>query len=174
MSIPSCEVYTNAADLADITLFQDPTSDYQSMVVLCITQLPLLGILVSTLATPGQPISLAGREHGLRRTNLRKRAGHGGDRGSGCRAKAAATSSITSASVEATNQAASTATSASSATITASTASSSSSAAAPREASATGDVSAGGKALTPNGIKAGMTLCTGLEEFVGKLGWCYG
>jgi hypothetical protein len=28
--------------------------------------------------------------------------------------------------------------------------------------------------LTPKGIKAGITLCAGLEEFVGKLGWCYG
>jgi hypothetical protein len=41
--------------------------------------------------------------------------------------------------------------------------------------SASGGATVNGKAaLTPNGNKAGMTLCTGIDAFSGKLGWCYG
>jgi hypothetical protein len=41
--------------------------------------------------------------------------------------------------------------------------------------SSSGAATVNGKAaLTPNGIKAGMTLCDGIDEFSGKLGWCYG
>ena len=49
------------------------------------------------------------------------------------------------------------------------------SAIAPSASASSGNATVSGKAaLTPNGIKAGMTLCTGLDDFAGKLGWCYG
>jgi len=55
-----------------------------------------------------------------------------------------------------------------------SAASSSSAAPAAASSSVSGGASVAGKpALTPNGIKAGMSLCTGIDSFQGHLGWCY-
>jgi hypothetical protein len=142
------------------------------------TQCALLSALVSTLAEPNQSISLAGRRHGLRRSGLCNRAGRDGGRGSAHKAESSsASAAISPASVE--TPVASPATVAEPApAIAPTTAAAVSSVASPAASSGTpssGDTDTGGKsALTPNGIKAGMTLCTGLEEFTGKLGWCYG
>jgi len=134
----------------------------------------LLSALLSTLAEPNQSVSLAGRRHGLRRSGLCNRAGRDGGRGSAHKAESSSTSS-TSVKTQAT----STATVAKPvSTVAPTTPVAVSSAASPAVSSATpstNDTATGGKAaLTPNGIKAGMTLCTGLDEFTGKLGWCYG
>ena len=65
--------------------------------------------------------------------------------------------------------------SSSSVSITTSAAVASASAAASSSTSSNATASVDAKAvLTPNGIKAGMTLCTGIDDFSGKLGWCYG
>jgi hypothetical protein len=66
------------------------------------------------------------------------------------------------------------ATSSSASSLSSATATSSSAAASSSTSSNSTTSSDGKAALTPNGIKAGMTLCTGIDEFTGKLGWCYG
>jgi hypothetical protein len=147
---------------------------YTDLATLC----ALLSAVVSTLAEPNQSVSLAGRRHGLRRSGLCNRAGRDGGRGSAHKAGSSSTPAVPSpTSVD--TQVASQATVADPApTIAPTTAAAVSSAAAPAASPGTppsSDTDTGGKAaLTPNGIKAGMTLCTGLEEFTGKLGWCYG
>jgi hypothetical protein len=144
---------------------------YTHLTTLC----ALLSALLPTLAEPNQSVSLAGRRHGLRRSGLCNRAGRDGGRGSAH--SVAASSANPSTSVK--TQVASQATVAEPASaVTPTTAVAVSSAASPVPSSgtpSTSDTATGGKAaLTPNGIKAAMTLCTGLDEFTGKLGWCYG
>jgi cytoskeletal protein RodZ len=147
---------------------------YTDLATLC----ALLTALVSTLAEPNQSISLAGRRHGLRRSGLCNRAGRDGGRGSAHKS-ATSSSTVTTPSTPAKTQVASQVTAAelasTSAPTTAVPVSSVASPAASSGAPPTNDTATGGNAaLTPNGIKAGMTLCTGLDEFTGKLGWCYG
>jgi hypothetical protein len=146
---------------------------YTHFAMLC----ALLSALVPTLAEPNQSISLTGRRHGLRRSGLCNRAGRDGGRGSAHKAGSSSTSAaISPASVEtpvaspATIAEPAPAVAATTAAAVSSVASSAASSGTPASGAAIG----GKGALTPNGIKAGMTLCTGLEEFTGKLGWCYG
>jgi hypothetical protein len=204
------------ADCADFTLFTNPVAILSNMYTHFVTVLPLIVMVVSTLATP----DLAGRNHGLRRRGLSGRAwakqrirlqgkelfccisrfglisrgycsgrlfmlvwilligqATGGGSSSMEEASVAATSAVsavTSAiSVSATTALppASVTTPAASDTVTTSVPPAS----AVSSSTSDGSTSASGKAaLTPNGIKAGMTLCTGLDDFTGKLGWCYG
>jgi len=134
----------------------------------------LLAALLPTLAEPSQSVPLAGRRHGLRRSELYNRAGRDGGRASAHKAESSSTSSIS-----AKTQSASTATVAKPISTVAPTTpvavSSAASSAVSSATPSTDDTATNGKAaLTPNGIKAGMTLCTGLDEFTGKFGWCYG
>lgn len=149
------------------------------MYISFVTLLPVLMALIPALAEPNQSVSLAGRRHGLRRSGICGRAGHGGDRGSARKPKISSSSSappvvsaqttIAPSAVSTVNTAAPASPMATTASIPASASSASS------ETPSGGNTTADGKAaLTPNGMKAGMTLCTGLEEFTGKLGWCYG
>jgi hypothetical protein len=82
------------ADCADFTLFTNPVAILSNMYTHFVTVLPLIVMVVSTLATP----DLAGRNHGLRRRGLSGRAGHGRNRGSGCKAKSSSAVSVDSAS----------------------------------------------------------------------------
>lgn len=138
----------------------------------------LLSALVSTLAEPNQSISLAGRRHGLRRSGLCNRAGRGAGRGSAHKAESSSASAASSPASVKTQVSSQATVAVPASTVALTTALPVSSAASPAPSSgtpSTNDTDTGGKAaLTPNGIKAGMTLCTGLEEFTGKLGWCYG
>jgi hypothetical protein len=153
------------------------TFTYLKMYTHFATLCALLSGFASTLAEPNQSVSLAGRRHGLRRSGLCNRAGRDGGRGAAHKAESSSTSAaIPPASVE--TLAASSATVAEPVPAVApTTAAAVSSAAAPAASSGTpasGTATGGKAALTPNGIKAGMTLCTGLDDFTGKLGWCYG
>jgi len=222
VSPPQLQLQTSAA-CVEHPLFTKSTPTFTKMYSHLISLVSLLASLTSILAAPNQTVSLAGRTHGSRRANIRRR-GHGSGRG--CKARVSQSVSATVASslgidaqvnhtsirkcyadeqvtggsaselASAATFSAMDATSAvtSSAPVETAVASqgssvvdsaspvspigastSAGSAIAPSASASSGNATVSGKAaLTPNGIKAGMTLCTGLDDFAGKLGWCYG
>jgi hypothetical protein len=147
---------------------------YTHSAILC----ALLSALLPTLAEPNQSISLAGRRHGLRRSGLCNRAGRDGGRVSANKSASTSAPAATSSTSVKSQVASQNTVAVDAPTVAPTTAvplSPAASSAASSGTPSSSESATGGKAtLTPNGIKAGMTLCTGLDEFTGKLGWCYG
>jgi len=143
---------------------------YTDLATLC----ALLSALLPTLAEPNQSVSLAGRRHGLRRSGLCNRAGRDGGRVSAHKAESSS-ASPTSAEMQSASPATVAKPVSTVAPTTPVVVSFAASSAVSSGTPSNNNTATGGKAaLTPNGIKAGMTLCSGLDEFTGKLGWCYG